>query len=930
MRIQTKLTGFFVIMLAAFSYALLWISTQAYQEEVAHLNAEVSKHRLQQMYKIVEKEYSLYMDGAYKDISKAQQVTIKRLNETFRYSSDEGYSFPLIIASSRHFRMKPRSYPRSHFPWNSISMHNIFAREDSMPEIKIPEESVVPGLESPEIPEPVEDEQAEKDKLKIKTIYSSISGYERIILCIPFNKPNWKWLVCYSYPINAQLYGVNTQWYSRQLFAVVCCMVASAAVLFWIIQTSLSPLNRLVLNATNMAAGVFPKRDKEQKYHNDEIGFLSKAFDEMACRIQESMNNLQSEIKERREKEHEIRELIENTPLPIVILRKNFAYSINNMFSRVFGYVETDFKSFEDWFELSAPPEISVEDNRKIWEGLLDPKTPDSELIFIRCKGGNILEMEVKHKKVENQELLIFNDLTEIKEAEKRLRTTRNYLTRLFNSIHLLLIGVDEDGRITQWNQAIEEFTGIKSEFAIGVELWNVALFLLNYRQEVQEAISSGVSHEKYRENISWRKRSYVFNISINPLHDKDHKGAVIILEDVTELARKNELLFQAQKMETVGTLTGGLAHDFNNVLGGIKGSLSMIKYYLNNSPDKIKDVNEFLGLAEESVSRAASMVEQLLALSRKSQLTLKKFDLTQAFEHVLKICSGTFDKSVNIKFKNPSREVMVKADQIQMEQVLLNLLINAEHAMTVMRDENDPSGGDINIEITEVTLDKGQFPTASTTEPYWKIVIRDSGVGIKPEDMQKIFDPFFTTKIKSKGTGLGLAMVYNIIDLHKGFVEAQSDPGKGSTFTIYLPELMPEDSELELGGDTRDLYLGSGWILIIDDEAVIRITATKMLELLGYSVLSAENGEQGIKVFKEHQEEIRAVILDMAMPVMTGDEAYKRLKEIDPQVKVLVATGFTNDQRVRKTMDAGASGFMKKPYSINILSRKLHEIIGS
>jgi PAS domain S-box-containing protein len=924
MRIQTKLTGFFVIMLAAFSYALVWISTQAYQEEVGRLNAEVSKSRLQEMYKIVNKEYELFLDGAYENIGKAKRITIKRLESTFRYSNDGGYSFPLVIASNRHIRMKPRSYPRSHFPWNSISMSNIFAPDE--PENNIPEESIF-GTESEET-EPEDTESPEKPKFKAKVLYSNISGYERIILYIPFKKQNWNWLLCYSYPINAQLYGVNTQWYSHQLFALACCMVASAAALFWLIQLSLSPLNRLVSSATEMAAGIFPKHDKKQKFPNDEIGFLSKAFDEMASRIQKSMNKLQVEIKERREKEREIRELIENTPLPIVILNNNGAYSINNMFSRIFGYVETDLKTFEDWFRLSTPPDVSAEENRKIWNRILDPKVSGSELVFIRCKGGHILEVEVRHKQVEKQNLLIFNDLTEIKEAEKRLRTTRNYLTRLFNSIHLLLIGVDEDGRITQWNQAIEEFTGIKSEFAIGVELWNVALFLLNFQTEVKEAIISGISHEKYRENISWHKRSYVFNISINPLFHKDNKGAVIILEDVTELARKNELLFQAQKMETVGTLTGGLAHDFNNVLGGIKGSLSMVKYYLNNSPDNIKDVNEFLGLAEESVTRAAGMVEQLLALSRKSQLTLKKFDLTQALDHVLKICKGTFAKSVNIKFKKPSHEIMVKADQIQMEQVFLNLLINAEHSMTVMLDDEALKGGNINIEISQVKLQKAQFPSASTTDPYWKIVIKDSGVGIKPENMQKIFDPFFTTKIKSKGTGLGLAMVYNIIDLHKGYVEASSEPEKGSTFTIYLPELQPEAAEMTFSSDTHDLYLGSGWILIIDDEPVIRITATKMLELLGYSVLTAENGENGIKVFKEHQKEIRAVILDMAMPIMTGDEAYKRLKKIDPQVKVLVATGFTNDKRVRKTMEAGASGFMKKPYSINILSRKLHEII--
>ncbi|MFA6714544.1 MAG: response regulator [Victivallaceae bacterium] len=922
MRIQTKFTGFFVITLAAFSYALLWISTQAYQEEVYRLTSEVSEHRLQEMFKIINKEYELFRDGAYDNIEKAKKIALKRIDTVFHTQRDESYSYPLIIADSGHFKMSPHNYSRSNFPWNSIPFRNIFPREEPAPKVEdniIPEEEYI-----------VPEEETEKLKFSPRRVNFNISGYDRLFLYVPFKKPGWNWLLCYSYPATENLYGINTEWYSRQLFAVVCCMVTSVAALFWLIQVSLSPLNRLVQSATDMAAGIFPACDKKRKYPNDEIGFLSKAFDEMASRIQESMNKLQAEIKERREKEREIRELIENTPLPIAIIRANWAYSINNMFTRVFGYVENDLKTFEDWFRLSAPPDISPEENRKIWDNILKSGNSGPEIVVIRCKNGPLLEVEVRYKRVEKQSLLIFNDLTEIREAEKRLRTTRNYLTQLFNSIHLLLIGVDEEGKITQWNQAIENFTGIKGEFAIGVELWNIALFLHNYRTEVQEAINSGISHEKHRENVSWRKRSYVFNISINPILHKENKGAVIILEDVTELARQNELLFQAQKMETVGTLTGGLAHDFNNVLGGIKGSLSMIKYYINNSPEETKEVNEFLGLAEESVSRAASMVEQLLALSRKSQLTLKKFDLTQAFEHVLKICKGTFDKSVSIKFEKPPQEIMVKADQIQMEQVFLNLLINAEHAMTVMRDDGETVGGDINIEISRVKLNKGQFPAASTTDPYWKIVIRDSGVGIKPENMQKIFDPFFTTKIKSKGTGLGLAMVYNIIDLHKGFVEARSVPDKGSTFTVYLPELQPEDSEIGFGKDTQDLYLGSGWILIIDDEPIIRITATKMLELLGYSVLTAKDGEAGIKVFEEHQEEIRAVILDMAMPVMTGDEAYKRLKEIDPQVKVLVATGFTNDQRVRKTLDAGASGFMKKPYSINVLSRKLHEIINT
>ena len=923
MRIQTKLTAFFMIVLIAFSYALLWVSMQAYQEEVYRLNSEVSDNRLQEIYKIVSKEYELFLKNPNQDISKAKKNTIKQLKNNLPYPTDSTYRFPLIISRTGKFILSPKNYRISKFPWNSLSLDEIFVFDDAEFEFMLAEENGTPQSEMPE-------NEDKKAIFKAKTIYSSINGDERVLLYVPFKRPDWNWLLCYSYPVNTQLYGIDTQWYSRQLLLIIACMVVAVAILFWLIQIFLSPLNRLVLTATNMAAGIFPKSTEKFKYSNDEIGFLSKAFDKMSGKIQQSMNKLQLEIKERREKEKEIRELMENTPLPIMIVHKNGECSTNNMFARIFGYSENELETFENWFELSTPPNISFEENRKIWEEILTRKTSGSKLVFIRCKDDRILEVAIRHKQVERQNLLIFSDLTKIKEAEKRLRTTRDYLNQLFNSIHLLLVAVDEDGRITQWNSAIEKFTGIKSESAIGVKLWNVALFLLNYQEEVTEAINSGVSCEKYRENISWRKGSYVFDISINPLRLKDNKGAVIILEDTTELARKNEILFQTQKMETVGTLTGGLAHDFNNVLGGIKGSLSMIKYYLNESPDEIEEMNDFLALAEKSVSRAASMVEQLLALSRKSQLSLKKFDLAKAFDHVLKICKGTFAKSVNLKFTKPDGKIMVKADQTQIEQVLLNLLINAEHAMTVMRDVDSLRGGDINIEITSTKLDKAQFPDVSSSDYYWEILIKDSGVGIKPENMPKIFDPFFTTKIKSKGTGLGLAMVYNIIDLHKGYVDVYSEPNKGSTFSIYLPKLQAEDEELEATYSTQNLYLGSGWILIIDDELVIRKTTTKMLELLGYNVLSAKNGKIGVEVFKEHQKEIRAVILDMAMPVMTGDEAYKHLKKLDPQVKVLMATGFTNDERVRKTLDAGANSFMKKPYSINLLSRKLHELFNS
>ncbi|MCP3967602.1 MAG: response regulator [Lentisphaerae bacterium] len=890
MKIQTKLTGFFIIMLAVFSYVLVWISTRAYRREVNRLNYEVAVQRIDHMLKIITEQDNLFLEHVYQSEEEAQKKALERIRDSIRVRTGNTSGYPIIITEKSKLLLGPemRKLPKV----LSSSQFNF-------------------------------NEHFRKKQGEIRYLTGPVS---RIMLYRSFQP--WRWILCYSFPVEARFYSSVSKGYFRQVLAVICCMVASVAALLWLIQHALSPLNRLVSNATGMAAGIFPERKNHPEYSNDEIGILNKAFDEMADRIQESMAKLQEEIKERSEKEHEIRELIENSPMPIAIVSHDKSYSVNEMFSKVFGYNEKEMRSFNSFFEMSKPGLIPARKNTESWQKMLLEKTPGIAIKRLKCKNGKILEIEVRHKRIKQQSLLIFNDLTEIKEAEKRLRNTRNYLNQLFNSIRLLLVAVNDRGYVTQWNLAMEKFTGIKSQDAVGFKLWILARFLNVYRNEVEQAIASAKPREKYRETIIWQKRKFFFNISINPFQNSENSGSVIILEDVTELARKSEQLVQTQKMETVGTLTGGLAHDFNNVLGGIKGSLSMIRYYLNNAPDETEEINEFAALAEQSVNRAASMVEQLLALSRKSQLSFKAVDLNESFSHVLNICRGTFDKSVTISLSKPSGKIMAEADEVQIEQVLLNMLINAEHSMTIMRGEDAPKGGDIDISISHTRLDPLQFPKAIEQEEFWQVAIQDNGVGIPAESMRKIFDPFFTTKARGKGTGLGLAMVYNIIDMHNGFIDVKSESGKGSTFTLFLPEMLPGEEEYEIQKVSSEIISGSGLVLIVDDELAIRATAGKMLESLGYRVLTAENGEEGVEIFRSHMSEIDVILLDVAMPVMSGDEAFKHIREIKSDAVVLVSSGFTNDSRVQKTLEAGACGFIKKPYSLNKLSRKLHEVL--
>ena len=894
MKIQTKLSGFFIILLAVFSYLLLWTGTRSYRQEVAALNAEVSREKIKLLMNTISEQDNLFFEKIYKSPKEAQEKAIEHVKNSYQNSTDFT-KYPFIVSADSRYVVHPTLPAGALFTWDKVAVNKLLKTGEG--------------------------------EIRLNEPYG-----EKIVYYQAF-KP-WRWLVCYSLPADVDYYSGVSASSLRQIIAVLGCMLASVGLLYWLIQKALAPLSDLADSAEGMAAGKFPQREQRQ-YPDDEVGIMGRAFDDMAEKIQNSMAELQAEISERRNKEMEFRELIENSPLPMAVINPDKTYSVNNMFSRMFGYSEKDMATFDDWFNLAMPDENYRKKVISLWVGHVTGDRFGGETFKVTCKSGEMLEIEVRHKLIGNRNLLIFNDLTARKRVEGELRTTRNYLNQVLDSIKLLLAAVNEKGIVTQWNRPMEQYTGIKATFAIGSSLWDVAPFLNNYRTQIEEAANSGKFLELYRESIIQEHELY-FNISINPLPASENPGAVIILEDVTELIKKGEQLVQAQKMETVGTLAGGLAHDFNNVLGGIKGAISMVNYYLKNSPSAIGEIKEFTAIAERSTTRASSMVEQLLTLSRKSQLTFSPVDLKQALLNVLEICRSTFDKSVIINTFMPVSAAMVKADQTQIEQVLLNLLINAEHSMTLMLGEDDVRGGSIIISIKRVSR-RPPVQTEENTEVnvlpgeeefYWQVSVKDTGVGIPREIQPKIFDPFFTTKSKGRGTGLGLSMVYSIIDRHKGYVEVESEPGEGSTFSIGLPEL-PQDDDSALQDKTHgELAYGTGLILIIDDEEAIRITASKMLEAVGYDTICAVDGTAGCELYKSRQQEIKAVLLDMAMPGISGLETYQKLKEINPAIKVLMTSGYSNDTRMQRALAIGANGFIKKPFSLTRLSEKMSDVV--
>lgn len=411
------------------------------------------------------------------------------------------------------------------------------------------------------------------------------------------------------------------------------------------------------------------------------------------------------------------------------------------------------------------------------------------------------------------------------------------------------------------------------------------------------------------------------------------------IVRDISErkraAAEKERIqaqLIQAQKMEAIGTLAGGIAHDFNNMLGGIMGSLNLIELLAEKENLAQKEAfRKYLDTAIESSRRAAEVTRQLLTLSRRQDLQFAPVDIMQSIRNVLKICKNSFPKSVNLDFPSENSPLMVNADFTQIEQVILNLCVNASHAMTIMRNARGAEGGTLSVQAMRVKCDENfcaVHPQARVDADYARIKVSDTGIGMDEETRKRIFEPFFTTKDQGSGTGLGLAMVYNIVTQHQGFIDVYSEPGSGSTFTVYIPALAEAASGGSPGKKPEAIERGTGRILVIDDEAAILRIARGMLEQCGYNVITATNGKDGVMAYDEKADDISAVILDLSMPGISGHEVLRQLREINPSVKVLIASGLAEDEEIRHLASGGSAGFIQKPYTAVELSSRLKKLL--
>jgi two-component system, cell cycle sensor histidine kinase and response regulator CckA len=606
--------------------------------------------------------------------------------------------------------------------------------------------------------------------------------------------------------------------------------------------------------------------------------------------------------------------------------------------------------------------------NAELAERVAELQMASSELQDSLRAAQNLMEDALQARQLAetlNDELRKEN--SEREQAEEALRSSEGRLRELIEALPAAVYTTDAQGRITMFNQAAVEFSGRVPE--LGADSWCVSWKLywpdgtpMRHDQCPMIALKEDKSVRGY-EAIAERPDGprIWFEPYPTPLHDSTGKliGAVNMLVDVTERKRAEEAiwqseerlrllnanledvvlertaelrrtiaererlqeqLLQAQKMESVGTLASGVAHDFNNLLNIITSYAAIMRLDGKNPAT----VSEGAAIIEETVRRGATLVHQLMTLVRKGEAEFVSVEINNVAEKLVGLLTETFPKTLVITLELERGLPSIRANENQLHQTLLNLCVNARDAM--------PEGGRIALKSQTISGAevRRRMPEADTSR-YISISVSDTGMGMDEATRRRIFEPFFTTKPAGQGTGLGLAVVYGIVKNHGGFIEVKSEVGRGTTFCIYLP--IPEKVATEISettaSDIARKPAGRGeTVLFVDDEEQQLKVMQRFLESEGYKVLGARDGREAVETFKRHKDEIAIAVLDLGLPKLGGWQAFQEMREVRPELKVLVASGFVSAELEVEITQGKLGEIIEKPYRLDEILEKISAAI--
>ncbi len=503
-----------------------------------------------------------------------------------------------------------------------------------------------------------------------------------------------------------------------------------------------------------------------------------------------------------------------------------------------------------------------------------------------------------------------------IKKHQNKLTKLQNYLSNIINSMPSAIISIDESGVIKQCNVQAEKLFDISYEDEVALNVCDAVSIECSIFAELSEHISHSDTITDNEVEFSIGDKTHFFDITLFPLKEGDSTGAVIRIDDVSKRVEIDKTLQQSRKMEAVGQMAGGIAHDFKNMLGAILSATQLFQYRMDKNDPNYK----YIDIIESGAEQASDLISKLLDFSRRSSIS-GKIEIHNALEKSVKLLKHSLHKNVLIETDFKADEDTVVGDFSQLQNIFLNMGINAGHAM--------PSGGHLSFKTRIVDLNQ-QFceKTSFEIEPGKFILVEasDTGSGIPKAILEQIFEPFFTTKDPGKGTGLGLSSVKGIMEQHNGAIEVYSEIDKGTVFHLYFPLAEPENVASEIS--SQEWIKGNGTILLIDDEPMVRKMTSSLLNELGYDVITAADGADGLAQYEKYKDKIDLVILDLVMPKASGQECYSSIKKTNPDIKVILLTGFTQRQYLDELLQDGVDGYISKPFRIEDLSKLVSHVI--
>ncbi len=524
---------------------------------------------------------------------------------------------------------------------------------------------------------------------------------------------------------------------------------------------------------------------------------------------------------------------------------------------------------------------------------------------------------------LENQIIVIVRNITDRKQAEENLRNTLSLLGATLESTADGILVVDQQGKIVSFNRKFVEMWSIPDDILDSRDDQRALEFVLGQLKEPAEFLAkvkelyASPEAESY-DLLEFKNGRLLERYSQPQKIGGKSVGRVWSFRDISERQRLEDLLRQSQKMEAIGQLAGGVAHDFNNLLTVVIGHCELLLDRIGSDPTQRKEIEGI----RKTANRAANLTRQLLAFSRRQILQPKVVDLNEIVLNMDKLLQRLIGEHIDLIAVTGKDLWFIEADPGQLEQVIMNLAVNARDAM--------PSGGELVIETCNLTVDESCAAKSPDVPPgkYASMTVADTGTGMPPEVQKRIFEPFFTTKEAGKGTGLGLSTVYGIVKQSGGHISVHSKLGKGTAFSLYFPISENAVEKIGTGKIQLEKFQGKETILLAEDEEEVRSLITKVLKGRGYTELEATNGAEALSLLEQHSGSIHMLLTDLVMPKMSGPELAERLLKIRPEIKVLYMSGYTDSDSSRKRILSADSVFLQKPFTSSDLTRTVRDAL--